>query len=994
VACKVLRSVHLLLIIGILVCACAHQPASFEIFIPLKKEHLILNQELFQNFGVVEMGGQGRNNPGRASYSYNFNLQKPDLIHYAYLSIDTHGVDRPANPVLLNGNSIGFLERGAYGDLYSKSYAGEQGSRKRKADARMQRYLPAAYFKSGRNTLEIRQQKVRSTNADGQVSYEKFRIKRINLAVYKIETKKVIPSKSIGKAIGRQFPDQFNFFSALTDEELYIALIKLPFLLAELSDPAGEYANSLSYVYSKIGDYYRWTGFYKKCLDYQRKAERLQSEQPMSFLTAKICTQLALAYYYIGDYHNAVSECEKALKIINTIRTDKDVLASSSKEMTANHLESMVHAYLALNYYHLDRKSDGEYYARRVIHEFDDDWGHYRNRRTEIGKYVPVSLAHQIIGDIALREGRFKDALEQYLKAETILGYEVRPEIYNDQMSIIRLGIAKVHYHLGKNPEARDILEKINSPTNAVMWRSYLLQGMMHESEQDLEKATRKYLAAIAEIEFSRTRITSHGLKINFMTDKQEPYSRMVNCLIQLNRAAEAFDYAEKAKARAFLDLIAETDKVIGQKNEALTQLTLEEKRLRKKLRDIQHQSDMKRRMFNDRGETNETRQKLAEARGALGMFFSRWFSNNKDFASLRSAETIGIKDVQHLIPDNLSLIEYFYHQNKLYTWVITPKSYRIIQRQVAENELVSLIKTFRTLLTRPDRIRGLSLVGRPTSQSVDQKAFTKTNDRLYRLLVEDAILHLSSEKLYIVPHGVLHYLPFQALSNNGQYLIERHQIGYVPSASVLRYVFEAQKSKSMKLFALGNPDLGAPEMNLPHAEQEVHDIRKWFPRAKVLTRQMATEAIFKQEAANFDILHIASHGEFNTKAPLLSCLRLGAGQGEDGRLETQEIFDLDLDAYLVSLSACNTAMGKLTKGDELMGLTRAFIYAGTPSILGTFWSVNDESTMVMMRHFYANLLTMDKFQAIQQSQLAMIRGKRFRHPYYWAGFQMFGNFR
>jgi len=234
-------------------------------------------------------------------------------------------------------------------------------------------------------------------------------------------------------------------------------------------------------------------------------------------------------------------------------------------------------------------------------------------------------------------------------------------------------------------------------------------------------------------------------------------------------------------------------------------------------------------------------------------------------------------------------------------------------------------------MVARPDRVRGLALADVVKTQSTDQKVFTEANDRLQQILVDGVMRHLPSEKIYIVPHGILHYLPFQALFSDGRYLIERHQIGYTPSASVLRYVLGTSKSRTKHLFALGNPDLGAPQLDLPHAEKEVQDIRKWFPKARVLTRQDATEAEFKQHAADFDILHIASHGEFNPEAPLLSCLRLGAGQGEDGRLETQEIFDLDLDAYLVSLSACNTALGKMTKGDELMGLTRAFIYAGKP---------------------------------------------------------------
>jgi CHAT domain-containing protein len=193
-------------------------------------------------------------------------------------------------------------------------------------------------------------------------------------------------------------------------------------------------------------------------------------------------------------------------------------------------------------------------------------------------------------------------------------------------------------------------------------------------------------------------------------------------------------------------------------------------------------------------------------------------------------------------------------------------------------------------------------------------------------------------------------------------------------------------------VLALGNPELSSAAMALPYAEQEVRDIQRYYERAQILTGPLASEANFKKNAGKFDIIHVASHGEFDPHAPLLSCLRLTAGDGEDGRLETREISNLDLDAYPITLSACNMALGKMSSGDELMGLTRAFIYAGTPTIPGTFWIVNDASTRVLMRIFYSNLLRMDKFAAMQRAQLDMIRDERFNHPYYWACFQIIGD--
>jgi len=793
----------------------------------------------------------------------------------------------------------------------------------------------------------------------------------------------------------RRFPDQFAFFKDLSDEELYIALVKLPYLLAEISDSGSLTGDSLSYVYARIGDYYRWTGLYNKSLDYHRKASRLQAEMPLTLLTPKVRSGLALAYNFVGDYHSSVAECEKALKEIEQLKASQPHPVPKHFTGRANHLEFLLSAYLAINYYHLRDASEAEYYAYRVINNFDDTWAHYNTRTTEIGKFVPLSLAYQTMGDAALRSGDYAEALRLYGEAEKYLGYEVRPAIYHDQMITIQIGIAKTLYHQGQYDRAREILQRVKSPTNAFLWRSYQLQGMIAESESSLGQAVELYQKAIDAIEFSRARLTSHGLKINFMSDKQEPYARMVHCLVKLKQPTAAYNYVEKSKARAFLDLIARSDRVIGQKNEALKEITEEEKRLRDNLLSAQYRTEMNTRMFQERGATDTDSREIRAARGALGEFFSRWFRRNKDFASLRSAQTLPIEKVQALLPADAHLVEYYFRDKHLYAWLVGPQSFQFVQKQVDENKLLELVRTYRDLISRPDTVRGLKVAEQEAPrQTQAQVSLATISGQLENVLVEDIISGIPFGKIYIIPHGILHYLPFQALTLEGKYLIERYEIGYSPSASVLQHVFDRKKTVKKAVLALGNPDLGTPQMALPYAEVEVGDIKQFFNQTTVLTQHQVSEATFKKKAGAYDILHIASHGEFNQDTPLLSCLRLAPGGDEDGRLETAEIFDLNLNAYLVTLSACNTAMGKMASGDELMGLTRAFMFAGTPSIMSTFWSVNDKSTSVLMKHFYANLKSMDKFAAMRQAQIEMIRSPEYRHPYYWAAFQIIGDYR
>lgn len=967
--------------------SCSHAPSSFRIHIPANGKTLVLQQDLYRQTIPVHMA---RSSGVTSRYAFQFDVRDTADIHYAFLTIDTLDVRHPQNRVLLNGNEIGFLPRADYQGAGNVVYAGDDGPKQRIREARFQRYLPATYLVRGRNELVIESQPVRSARLGGAKYSESYTINGVNFALFRVTAAAAGEAVDEGGTRRREFPPHFAYFNKLTDDELYIALVKLPFLLGELTQPSSIYANSLSYVYARIGDYYRWTGRYHRSLVYEEKAVARQATEPLTLLTPLIRTKLALAHYHLGRYDAAIADCEQALAEIDVVAGGDLRQTGGSQMEDPEYLRSLVFAYLSMNYYHVGDGDQSGYYARRVITGFDDNWMAYVQRQMPIGHYLPVALADQTLGDIALRDGRLDAALGHYENARTHLGYEQRPEIFHDQMIIVLLGLARVHYGAGAPGKALEILDAVERPTNAFLWRADLLRGMIHESQGRLAEAVTWYGRSIEEIEHARSRLTSHGMKINFMADKQKPYARMVHCMAEMGRHAEAFGFAEKAKARAFLDLLSGSERLVGRKNAVLDEITQEEAQLRQHLLDIQHKMDMDRTVFQTRGDDPAAAAQLRQARGALTRFLSRWFSQNKDFASLRSADTLSVDAVQALLPDGVALVEYYYDDTRLYAWIIEGDRFQMVSKPVAADTLVSLCRSFRQAFGQPSTARGMAVVVGP-GKTVPMAAADR---QLEALLVDHILDHVVAEKVFIVPHGALHYLPFQALRIKDHYLIETLQIGYMPSASMLKYIFDKKSDADRKIFALGNPDLGADAMGLPHARAEVEEISRLFAGTTVLTGKSASEAAFKQNAAGYTILHIASHGEFNPEAPLLSCLRLSPGSGEDGRLETQEIFDLDLHADLVALSACNTALGRMGQGDELTGLTRAFLFAGTPSILGTFWSVNDASTRALMREFYTNLKTMDKFAALQRAQVTLIHSDAFNQPYQWAAFQLIGDYR
>jgi CHAT domain-containing protein len=263
---------------------------------------------------------------------------------------------------------------------------------------------------------------------------------------------------------------------------------------------------------------------------------------------------------------------------------------------------------------------------------------------------------------------------------------------------------------------------------------------------------------------------------------------------------------------------------------------------------------------------------------------------------------------------------------------------------------------------------------------------------QLHEWLIAPVKPYLTTSKLAIVPHGVLHYLPFAALSDGKRYLSDDYTLVTLPSASVLRFLPEKRKPSTGTLLALGNPTTTEPLPALHYAEQEVKTIAQLYGM-QALVGAAATETAVFSQAGSAGILHIAAHGKYNRHNPLFSTLYLAPDDQHDGRLEVHDIYGLDLTSAtnLVVLSACQTQMGFLSKGDEVVSLNRAFLYAGTPSVMASLWSVDDKVTGLLMERFYTHLRSgMTKAEALRQAQMD-VRAE-YPHPYYWAAFVLTGD--
>jgi CHAT domain-containing protein len=256
---------------------------------------------------------------------------------------------------------------------------------------------------------------------------------------------------------------------------------------------------------------------------------------------------------------------------------------------------------------------------------------------------------------------------------------------------------------------------------------------------------------------------------------------------------------------------------------------------------------------------------------------------------------------------------------------------------------------------------------------------------KLHALLLQplEAALRPFSN-LIIVPHGPLHYLPFHALYDGRTYLAERHTLSYLPAASFLRYMSGERRPLPGGAFFAGHSWGG----RLPYTVTEAQTLGRLWGVAAVVEDEVTLERV-RGTASESSLVHLATHGDFRPDNPLFSGLSLA-----DGWLTTLDVFDLRLQASLVTLSACQTGRNVVAGGDELFGLMRAFLQAGARSLLLSLWPVADETTAGLMTAFYQKLAAgRCKGEALREAQRSFVEGDpAYRHPYFWAPFYLVGD--
>lgn len=252
-------------------------------------------------------------------------------------------------------------------------------------------------------------------------------------------------------------------------------------------------------------------------------------------------------------------------------------------------------------------------------------------------------------------------------------------------------------------------------------------------------------------------------------------------------------------------------------------------------------------------------------------------------------------------------------------------------------------------------------------------------------------------KRLVIVPHGPLHYLPFQALRLDGQYLIERNPLSIAPSISIAARLAQRTPTARAQLLAFGNPTISPDVADpLPGAEAEVRQLAQQFPGATLFFNADANKRNFSANAPKSPLVHIAAHAMADTLDPLHSKVLLADEDGKPNYLEAKDVLGMDLgEVALLALSACESGLGRVENGDEVLGFTRSFLSAGTSTLLASLWPVSDAATETLMTTLYTDLARGDEVQdAMRDAQRKVMANPETAHPFYWAPFNLIGNWR
>lgn len=697
--------------------------------------------------------------------------------------------------------------------------------------------------------------------------------------------------------------------------------------------------NLTAWITLNIANTYWFEGDYKTAFDKvfnSLEISRQAKDEQGEYLSLNT---IGLIYWTLNNFEKSIYYLNKSLDISQNLKVYNDVSSTFNN--------------LGLIYRTFKKYNDAELYFKKAIEidsKLKSKWG--------------LGYDYRNIGMVYLALDNLQEA-KKYLND----AYNISAGI-NDNVNTVKclLELGNLNLKLNEKNLAMDFFDKsldLSKKYNMqeIIWRSLFGKANCRIDKNKIE-ALNYLKEAIEIVEQMRTTLKIEELKNGFIIDKKELYDRIITLLVDMNNTDGALEYLERFKSRSLIDLLG---------NHKIRFKNNDEDLLYKKYYDIKKEKDNILKQVNtvqNPEKKKELNEKLQRMKIVSEEILLKLKLQNPELESLVNVSVLSLTDAQNIIDTQTALIEYYFSEQELYLWIIAKEGVNFYKKKIDVEKLKERILEFNKRIQKKSYIEDIS-------------------EDLYKVLLEPAEKYFINKKyIGIIPYDKLHYLSFAALKNKDYYLIEKYPVFYLASMSLIKYVSEGKnsslKKENLRVLAVGNPDLGTLNYDLPLARLEAKSIKWDFPVIDILLDKEARESWIIKNISKYDIIHLATHGEFDSINPLFSAIKLSKDDNYDGDLKALDVFNLEINADLVTLSACQSGLGKIEVGDEIIGLNRAFFYAGTKSIVSSLWRIDDLSTSLLMKHFYRNYLENNKIESLRNAQLTV--KSLYPHPMYWAG--------
>jgi CHAT domain-containing protein/tetratricopeptide (TPR) repeat protein len=783
-------------------------------------------------------------------------------------------------------------------------------------------------------------------------------------------------------------------------------------LYLALNDKRGEFNTRVYIAGLKIR-----SGKYQEALDGYHALLSGSQMAGERYREAVILQNTGAVYYLMGEKEKALGYFDRALKIWLDIKNPSQEAATLSLIGWTHHLMKD------------DTRAINDITCALSVTSAIDD-----------RKYKSHILRD--LGSIFSSQGKPQTAIKYYDQA--LFLHRSNGERQGESQTLNEIG--KLYLSLGQPEKAISRFQGALAINRAISSYDDEVETLYNIAAA--EERLKKYARAIEHIEQAleraerlRSNVASRNLQASYFATVQRHFESEIRLLMLRSRGSNrpryesrAFLISERARSRSLLEMLAEsrTDLHAG----ANAGLLDEEMRTRQQIEAVLKERSLLLAAKAPESETKMADLKLETLLARRDRLDVEIRSQSPRYATLANSHHTGLKELQQQLDADTVLLEYYLGKEESYLWAVTADE---IQGHTLPGEAL-IQKKAEPVYDLISRRSGLEL-----SSKDREKAYWAAAGQLSQILLAPISPKLKKRRLLVVADGILQYIPFQSLpapettaaAGREPYpLVLDHEIVYQPSASTLAILRSEpeRRPKSEKLIAIfADPVFESDDLRLSKKssqadpqtlslqnqaagrgpEEEAY-ARLYFSReeARGVESLIGRENIdlFTDFDANrnaalasrlrqYRILHFATHGKLDSEHPELSSIVLSLydrkGERLSGHLRLHDIYNLELSADLVVLSACETALGKQIKGEGLIGLTRGFMYAGASRVMASLWKVSDRSTAELMKHFYQFHLKegLSPAAALQKAQITMWQKPEWRAPYHWAGFVLQGEY-